>query len=189
MKLKKSQRPSLATVAASVALLCALLAGAAYFLRDGAEEVKGEHSAPPTGAPSKVAAPSTLEALFDRCEEASNEDVGGGRTKTRCTATKHPAFMMEVIGKGEEVERASLMVPMRGTMNRVFEGILVGLELFSLVAGTEAEAFLPKEYLDAIGTSETRFVFQGRLYTTQPVANVGLIFAVMPEPTDPAGEN
>jgi hypothetical protein len=189
MKLKKSQRPSLATVAASAALLCAVVVGGAYFLRGDGEEVKGEQSAPPTGAPSKVAAASTLKALFDRCEEASNEDVGGGRTKTRCTATKHPAFMMEVIGKGDEVERASLMVPMRGAMNAVFERILVGLELFGLVAGTKAEAFLPKEYLDAIGTSETRFVFQGRLYTTQPIANVGLVFAVVPESADPTGKN
>jgi hypothetical protein len=67
--------------------------------------------------------------------------------------------------------------------------MLVGLELFSLLSGADAEAFLPKEYLDAIGISETRFVFEERLYMTQPIANVGLVFVVMPESEVPAGEN
>jgi hypothetical protein len=189
MKLKKSQRPSLATVAASAVLLCAVLVGAAYFLRDDGAVVKEEQSAATTWAPSEAAAASTLEALLERCEEGSNEDAGGGRTRTRCTVRKHPSFMMEVIGTGDEVERASLMVPARGNVNKVLERMLVGLELFSLVSGADAEAFLPKEYLDAIGISETRFVFEERLYMTQPIANVGLVFVVMPESEVPAGEN
>jgi hypothetical protein len=81
------------------------------------------------------------------------------------------------------------MVPMSGTMNKVLERMLVGLEMFGLVAGVQPDVFLPKDYLDAIGTSETRFVYQGRLYMTQPIANVGLIFSVMPEPADSAAEN
>lgn len=185
----KSQGPRLATVAGGAALLCAVLVGASYFLGDEVEEIEGEPTAPTTWAPSEAAAASTLQTLVKRCEEGSNEDAGGGRTRTRCTVRKHPAFMMEVIGEGDEVERASLMVPMRGSTNKVLERTLVGLELFSLVAGTEADVFLPKEYLDAIGTSETRFVFEERLYMTQPIANVGLVFVVMPESVDHESEN
>jgi hypothetical protein len=65
----------------------------------------------------------------------------------------------------------------------------VGLELFGLVAGTKADVFLPRDYLDAMGTSETSFVFQGRVYITQPIANVGLLFVVMPEAADSESEN
>jgi hypothetical protein len=189
MKLKKSPGPSLATVAATAALLFAVLGGAAYFLRDDGEEAGSEQHTSATTMPAEAGAASALEALVERCEEGSTEDVGGGRTRTRCTVRAHPAFMMEVIAKGDEVERASLMVPLRGSGDKLLERTLVGLELFSLVAGAEADVFLPKEYLDAIGRSETRFVFQGRLYMTEPIANVGLIFGVMPESTDPGGEN
>jgi hypothetical protein len=40
-----------------------------------------------------------------------------------------------------------------------------------------------------MGTSETSFVFEGRVYITQPMANAGLLFVVMPEPADSAAEN
>jgi hypothetical protein len=183
MELKKSQGPSLATVAGSAALLCVLLVAVSYFFRDDGQGATGGQS-PPT-AP----AASTLQPLLDRCEEGSTEDAGEGRTRTRCAAKKHPAFMMEAIDEGGEIETASLMVPMGGTMNKVLDRTLVGLEMFGLVAGVQPEVFLPKDYLDAIGTSETSFVYQGRLYMTQPVANVGLVFAVMPEPAASAAEN
>jgi hypothetical protein len=183
MESKKSQGPSLATVAGSAALLCVLLVAVSYFFRDDGQGATGGQS--PPAAP----AASTLQPLLDRCEEESTEDAGEGRTRTRCTVKKHPAFMMEVIGEGDEIERATLMVPMSGTMNKVLERMLVGLEMFGLVAGVQPDVFLPQDYLHAIGTSETRFVYQGRLYMTQPIANVGLIFSVMPEPADSAAEN
>ena len=193
MDSKKSQRPGLATVAGSAVLLCALLAGVAYFLRDrGAGDVVDDGDQAPTSAtwtPADAVAVATLNTLVARCEEGSNEDAGSGRTKTRCTARSHPAFMLEVIGKGDEVERASLMVPMKGDMNKLLDRILLGVEFFSMVAGTQADAFLSKEYLDAIGTAPTKTSFQGRVYMTKPVANVGLIFGVMPEPAGSRGEN
>jgi hypothetical protein len=195
MEFNKSQGPRLAVVAGSAALLCALLVGSAYFLRDDGADAGGGTDAAggtPTSAtwtPKDAVAASLLEPVIARCEEGSNEDVGGGRTKTRCTARAHPAFMLEVIGKGDEVERASLMVPMKGDMNKLLDRILVGVELFSLVAGTQADAFLSREYLDTIGTGETKTIFQGRMYMTQPIANVGLIFGVMPEPGGSPREN
>lgn len=183
MESKKSQGPSRAMVAGSAALLCVLLVAVSYFLRDDGQEATGEHS-PPVASTAPVLAP-----LLGRCDEVSTEDAGKGLTRTRCAAKKHPAFMMEAIGEGGEIEKASLMVPMSGTMNKVLDRTLVGLEMFGLVAGVQPEVFLPKDYLDAIGTSETSFVYQGRLYMTQPVANVGLVFAVMPEPAASAADN
>jgi hypothetical protein len=197
MESKKSQGPSLATVAGSAALLCVLLVAVSYFFRDDGQGATGGQS-PPTAPAASTLQPlldrceerSTEDAgLLDRCEERSTEDAGEGRTRTRCTVKKHPAFMMEVIGEGDEIERASLLVPMRGTMNEVLDRTLMGLEMFGLVAGVQPDVFLPKDYLDAVGTSETRFVYQGRLYMTQPIANLGLIFVAMPEPPDSAAEN
>jgi len=97
--------------------------------------------------------------------------------------------MIEVIGEGEEIESANMLVPMRGTMNQLLDRMLLGLEMFGVVAGLQADAFLPKEYLDAIGTSKTSLVFQGRVYTTQPIANVGLMFSVTPVEADTATNN
>jgi hypothetical protein len=88
MESKKSQGPSLATVAGSAALLCVLLVAVSYFFRDDGQGATGGQS-PPT-AP----AASTLQPLLDRCEERSTEDAGEGRTRTRCTVKKHPAFMI-----------------------------------------------------------------------------------------------
>ncbi len=67
----------------------------------------------------------------------------------------------------------------------VREPAAVGLEMFGLVAGVGADVFLPKEYTDAIGTSETRLVYQGRLYITQPLTDVGLMFSVTPAADQP----
>ena len=83
----------------------------------------------------------------------------------------------------------SLLVPMSGTTSHLSERMQVGLQLFSLVAGRQADAFLPKDYLDAMGSSETSFVFEERVYITQPIEKVGLIFVVMPEAEAPAAEN
>jgi hypothetical protein len=88
--------------------------------------------------------------------------------------------MLEVVGKGEDIYSAGMMVPMRGSMNRLHERIQVGLEMFGLIAGVQGEVFLPRDYIDAIGTRETSFEFEGRAYITQPVANVGLLFIVRP---------
>jgi hypothetical protein len=194
MEPKKSQGPSRATVAGSAAFICVLLVGAAYFLRDDSLDAVDEQPTPATSEASTAfatgaPAASTLQPLLDRCDEGFNEDAGAGRTRTRCTAKKHPAFMMEVLGQGDEVERASMLVPMRGTLSQLLERTQVGLELFGLVAGTNADVFLPRDYLDAMGTSETSFVFQGRTYITQPIANVGLLFVVMPEAADSESEN
>ena len=185
----KSQGPRLATVAASAALVCVVLVGIAYLLRDDVAETRVEEPTSAAWTPEDAVAASLLGPVVARCEEGSNEDIGSGRTKTRCAVKRHPAFMLEVIGQGDEVERASLLVPMAGDMNQLLDRMLVGLELFSLVAGTQVDAFLPKEFLDAIGTGETRAVFHGRLYMTRPIADVGLVFAVLPEPLDSADDN
>jgi hypothetical protein len=194
MERKKSQGPGAAMIAGSAVVLCVLLIGISYFFRNDGQDATDEQATPAaseastalaTGAP----AASTLKPLLDRCDEGFNEDAGAGRTRTRCTAKRHPAFMMEALGDGDEVERASMLVPMRGTLSQLLERTQVGLELFGLVAGTKADVFLPRDYLDAMGTSETSFVFQGRVYITQPIANVGLLFVVMPEAADSEPEN
>ena len=194
MEQKKSQGPGRAMVAGSAAFFGVVLIGAAFFFRDDGRDATGEQPAPAASetsgfAAAGAAAASTLKPLLERCEEGANEDAGGGRTRTRCTAKSHPAFMMELIGTGEQVERASMLVPMTGTMSEVLDRTQLGLDLFGLVAGAQADDFLPGDYLDAMGTSETSFVYQGRVYITQPMANAGLLFVVMPEPADSAAEN
>jgi hypothetical protein len=191
---EKSQGPGAATVAGSAAILCVLLIGISYFLRTDGQDATVEQSTPATSDSSAVFVPeafgaSALKPLLDRCENGFDEDAGGGRTRVRCTVKKHPAFMMEVLGDGDGVERASMLVPMRGTMSQLLERRQVGLDLFGLVAGKPADAFLPTDYLDEIGTSETSFVFEGRMYVTQPIQNVGLLFVVVPEGADSAAEN
>jgi hypothetical protein len=180
MEPKKSQGPSLSTVAGSAVLLCIVLVGVAYFLRDDRQQGTGEQSPP---------AASTLRAILARCEEGPTEDILDGRTRTRCAAQAHPAFLIEVIGDGEEIDSAKMLMPMQGTTSQVLDRILLGLEMFGVVAGLRADAFLPKEYLDAIGTSKTSLVFQGRVYSTQPIPNVGLIMAVTPADADSAPKN
>jgi hypothetical protein len=180
MKSKKSQGPSPVTVAGSAVFFCVVLVGAAYFFRDDSQQAGSEQSLP---------AASTLHTILSRCEEQSTEDAEDGGIRTRCTARKHPAFMIEVRSVGDQVEAVSMLVPMGGTTDQLLDRMGLGLELFGLMAGVEADAFLPKEYMDAIGSSETSLVFQGRVYTTQPIPNVGLVFAVIPEDAVPASKN
>ena len=177
---KKSQGPSHAVVGASALVFCAVLVGAAYWFRVDTD---------PAAAGSSTLATSKLHTLYERCEGGASRDVVDGRPVTRCTSKVHPAFMMEVIEDGGEIERASMLVPLRGTMNQLLDRMLVGLEMFGLVAGVPADRFLPKEYMDAMGTKETHLVYQGRVYRTQPVTNVGLIFLVTPEGDDSAPSN
>jgi hypothetical protein len=180
MESKKSQGRALATVAGSVVLLCAVLFGAAYVI---------ENDAPPQPDEKAPLATSSLRALFARCDEKPVEESVDGRVQTRCTSRKHPAFMIAVTEEGEQVHSASMLVPMRGTTSQLLERRLLGLEMFEAVAGARADAFLPKEYVDAIGTRETRFAFEGRVYVTQPVASVGLIFLVTPGDSEAASGN
>lgn len=171
MEPKKSQGPGLAKIAGSAVLLCIALVGAAYFLRDRSQPASGEQGSLAT---------SRLQWILTRCEEAPIVDVVDGRERLRCSNKSHPAFMLEVVGKGEDIDSAGMMVPMRGSMNRLHERIQVGLEMFGLIAGVQGEVFLPRDYIDAIGMRETSFEFEGRSYITQPVANVGLLFIVRP---------
>jgi len=179
-ELKKSQGPSHAVVAASAALLCAVLLGAAYWLGDDGETTTAE--------PSPLAA-STLQTFYDRCEDGPSRELVDGRTRIRCETTVHPAFLMEVMSDGEKIESAKMLVLMDGSTNERLDRILAGLEMFGLMAGVSAEEFLPKEYMDAIGTSKTSLAYQGRLYSTQPILNVGLMLAVTPERAETAGAN
>jgi len=168
---KKSGGPSHVVVGASALVICAVLVGAAYWLRDDGESTPVEPAPVPT---------SKLDALYARCDGGPSRDVVDGRPRVRCSSKAHPAFMMEVVGEGDEIARANMLVPMDGTMNQLLDRMLLGLEMFGLVAGVGADAFLPKEYMDSIGTSETRSVYQGRLYITQPLPDVGLMFSVTP---------
>jgi len=160
-------------------VVCAVLIGASFWLRDNSPQATGE--------PSSLAT-SKLQTLYDRCEDGFSQDVVDGRTRTRCQTQVHPAFMMEVMGEGDEIESAKMLVPLRGSMNQLLDRMLVGLEMFGLMAGVRADRFLPKEYMDAIGTSETSLVFEERVYTTRPVANVGLVFSVTPPGAEPEPE-
>jgi hypothetical protein len=177
MEPEKSQGPSRAVVAGSAVVVCAVLIGAAYFLRDDGQQ-----------QPSPVTA-SWLDAILARCEEGPTQDIVDGRVRTRCASETHPAFLIEVIGSGDEIDSAKMLVPMRGSTNDILDRILFGLEMFGAIAGERADAFLSTEYLDAIGMSKTSVVFQGRLYSTGVIAEVGLIFAVTPPDEEPASEN
>ena len=170
-KKKKKHGPKRTTVAASAVGLCALLVGVSYFLGGDSQPIAAEPSRP---------AISPLQSILDRCEERSTEDLGNSRTRTRCTVEEHPAFMLEIIGHSGKLEAISMLVPTGGTPDRARERTQLGLEMFSAIAGAQADTFLSKEYIDAIGTSQTNMVFQNRLYRTQPVANAGVVFAVTP---------
>jgi hypothetical protein len=154
MQPKKSQGPSRATVAGSAVVVCAVLIGAAYFLRDDSQQ-----------QPWPVKTP-WLDAILARCDEGPTHDLVDGRVRTRCSTDTHPAFLIDILDR-----------------------ILFGLEMFGAIADARPESFLSKEYLDAVGLSKTGVVFQGRLYSTGPIPEVGLIFAVTPPDQDSASAN
>ena len=180
MKPKKSQGPSLAAVAGSAVLLCAVLVGSAYWLRDDTASAPVE---------ARLPAASTLQSIVERCESDVERAPFGEGTRTRCTRKSHPAFMVEIVQQDGELEHATMMVPMGGDMNRLLDRMLVGLDLFGAVAGVRADHFLPKSYTDALGTSETELVYQGRSYRTKPIAGLGLVFSVTRAPWSPGPEN
>jgi hypothetical protein len=180
MEPKKSQGPGLAKIAGSAVLVCLVLVGAAYLFKDRSQPTSGEEGSLAT---------SRLQWILSRCEEAPAVDLVDGRERLRCGNKSHPAFIIEVTGTGEDVYSAGMMVPMRGSVAKLDDRIQLGLEMFGIVAGTQAEVFLPSDYIDAIGTRETSFAFEGRSYVTQPVANVGLLFLVRPGAGDAGVEN
>ncbi|UCH28726.1 MAG: hypothetical protein JSV06_10665 [Myxococcales bacterium] len=180
MKSKKSQGPSRAALVASAVILSAVLVGSAYFSRD--ENARSSRARPSPAA-------STLQPLFERCDGEPTVEVVDGLTRTTCTCREHPTFMIHTDVDGEAIERAGLMVPMYGREQDLEERKLVGLELFSLIAGAPAETFLPPEQLAEIGVRQTRFTHKGLTYATQPVGNVGLVFSVNHAPPDAASEN
>lgn len=169
---KQSKRPSHLTVAASALAVCAILVGAAYFLRDPQAMPAAELSPPNNPG---------IAALLERCDEPPALEVQDGRTRTRCTVRAHPAFMIELLSEGDDVYAASVLVPLRGAREKLLERMLTGIQLFEAVAGTSAESFMPQDYMASIGAAETSVVFEGRSYSTQPVPGVGLIFVVRPE--------
>jgi hypothetical protein len=171
MEPKKSQGPRRAVLVASAAILVAVLVGSAYFLRDESARSVGASSSPAT---------SKLRPLFERCNQEPSLEVVEGLTRITCTSQSHPAFMVYSDADGDRIVRAGLMVPMPGGEQQRAERKLVGLELFSLMAGVDAETFLPAELVADIGIRETRFTREGWEYATQPMANVGLVFTVLP---------
>lgn len=180
MESKKSQGPSRAVLVSSAVVLCAVLVGAAYFLRD--------ESAARMAAASSPAA-SALQPLFERCEGEPSTEVVDGLTRTTCTSQTHPAFMVYQDANPSVIVRAGLMVPLHGRPEDLAERKLVGLEMFSLMAGEPADSFLPPEVLGDIGVRATRVVREGLAYETQAIANVGLVFTVTPAVLARADEN
>jgi hypothetical protein len=175
MEPRKSQRPGLAVMAGSAVLLCLVLVGIAYLFRVRSQSADGEQGSLAT---------SRLQWILTRCEGAPVADLVDGRERLRCGNKSHPAFMLEVTGTGDDVYSAGMMVPMRGSVTELQDRIQLGLEMFGLIAGVQAEVFLPRDYIDAIGTREISFAFEGRSYVTEPVANVGLLFVVRPGADD-----
>jgi len=171
METKKSQGPSRATLVASSAVLCAVLLGAAYFLRDESVAMIGAASSP---------AASALQPLFDRCEGEPSIEVVNGLTRTTCTSQTHPAFMVYQDANDVVIVRAGVMVSLHGRPGDLAERKLVGLEMFGLMAGEPADSFLPPEMVADIGVRGTRVMRGGLAYETQPMANVGLLFTVTP---------
>ena len=173
MEPKKPQGPGRATLLVSAVVLCVVLIGAAYLMRDESMQVEVTASLP---------AASTLQPLFDRCGGEPSTEVVDGLTRTTCTSQSHPAFMVYQDANAEVIVRAGLMVPMYGKDQQYEERKLLGLELFSLVSGMPVETLLEPEVLADVGVAATRTVRDGLVYQTQPMANVGLVFTVMPAP-------
>lgn len=174
MESKKSQGPSRAVLIASAIIICVALLSAAYFMRDEASRSKSQRTAPAT---------STLEPLFARCDSEPKVEMVDGLSRTTCTARTHPAFMIFADADGDAIRKAGLMVPLRGSTGELAERTAVGFELFSLMAGEPAESFLPAELIADVGVRETHFERDGLLYVTQPMAEVGVVFSVLP-PSD-----
>ena len=175
MEPKKSQGLSRTTLLTRAVVLCVALIGAAYFFRDESQRVEANASLP---------AASTLQPLFERCTGEPQSEVVDGLTRTTCTSQSHPAFMVYQDADSDVIVRAGLMVPMYGRDQQYQERKLLGLEMFSLIAGSPAETFLEPEILGDIGVGVTRVVHEGLVYQTQPMANVGLVFTVLPAPAD-----
>lgn len=180
MKPDKPQGPSRAALVGSAVLLSVALVGVAYFLHDDAN---------PAHAVATSPAASTLQPLFERCGGTPTVEVVDGATRTTCTDTGHPSFMVYQDVADDAIRRAGLMVPMYGRKQQLEERKLLGLELFSLFAGVPAESFLPPDQLAMLGAQETRFTREGWVYVTQPMANVGLVFSVIRESDQVAREN
>ena len=180
MESKKSQGPSRGALLASAVVLCVVLVGAAYFFRDDSQRAAVSASLP---------AASTLQPLFERCEGEPSVEMVDGLTRTTCTSQSHPAFMIYQDANEQAIVRAGLMVPMYGSPEDLDERKLVGLEMFSLAAGVPAESLLSPEMLAEIGVRPTRVVRDGLAYQTQPMANVGLVFTVLPVPPEEASDN
>lgn len=174
MEPKKSQGPSRGVLVASAIMICVVLLGAAYFMRDGSSRSESRREPP---------AISTLDPLWARCDDEPTVEMVEGLSRTTCTARTHPAFMMFADTDGDAIHKAGLMVPLRGRRGELAERTAVGLELFSLMAGEPADSFLPPELMADIGVRETHFERDGLLYVTQPMAEVGLVFSVIP-PSD-----
>ena len=180
MESKESQGPSRAVLVTSAVVLCAALIGAVYFMR-------GE-TASSIGAAESPAA-STLQPLFERCGGEPSVEVVDGLTRTTCTSQAHPAFMVYQDANDSMIVRAGLMVPLYGREQELAERKLVGLEMFALMAGEPVETFVPPAAMADIGVRATRVTRQGLTYSTQPVANVGLIFTVLPAAADSEADN
>jgi hypothetical protein len=125
-----------------------------------------------------------LQPLFERCDGEPEVEAVDGIRRTTCTTRQHPTFMLYSDVSGDVIDRAGLMVPMYGRSQQYEERKLLGLELFSLIAGAPAESFLPADQLADIGARQTRFTREGLVYMTQPLANVGLVFTVMHDSTE-----
>lgn len=161
-------------------MLCVVLVGSAYLSRRA--------TPPPRSGVSSPAA-SVLQPLFERCDEEPTVEAVDGIQRTTCTMRQHPTFMIYSDVSGEAIERAGLMVPMHGRAQQYEERKLVGLELFTLMAGVPAESFLPADQLANIGAEETRFTREGLVYLTLPLANVGLVFTVMHASDEKTSQN
>ncbi len=175
-----AKRPSHLTIAASALGFCAILVGAAYFLRD------------PQPAPAAALSPPNnpdIAALLERCDEPPAIELQDGRTRIRCTARSHPAFMIEMLSEGDAIYAASVLVPLRGAQEKLLERMLTGMQLFEAVAGAPAESFMPQDYMASIGAAETSVEYEGRSYSTQPIPGVGLLFVVRPANTSSAGSD
>jgi hypothetical protein len=171
MESKKSQGPGRTTLIASAVVLCVVLVGAAYFMRDETTPIVGAASSP---------AASTLQPLFERCGGEPSVEVVDGLTRTTCTSQAHPVFMIYQDANDSVIVRAGLMVPMHGREQELAERKLVGLEMFALMAGEPVESFMPPAMVADVGARATRVTRQGLTYATQPMANVGLVFTVVP---------
>lgn len=123
-----------------------------------------------------------LVSITQRCEGPRTRNLVGGKPRFMCTRESHPPFLLEAIGEDSDFSTVTIIQGMGGNPTELMEQLMNGAELFRLVAGAKVGEFMPEGWLLTVPTEETREVYDGRVYTTLPLPDMGgLMFSVSAE--------